>query len=439
MLGILIAVASLIGLVFFLVRYKQEGIVAVYLAGLPVIYLITDWIGFNIPQEGTGAWLAVTSAIAFLCYFFRKPPDAAEGPARRFTLPVLLLVVLTLTWYVFHIFERVAATIIMERAEYFKWAYAITNWIMAMMVGFFFPLNATRVRRLLRAVAILGITMCIIVFIGYFAGRGDLATSYGKRYMASEKLGGGNYSIMAAMAAGALLGGYLVAQEKLTARRIVFVVIALMLFMGASVLGGSRSPIVVMGLITLFAMGTFRFRYVPIGLAMGVIALAIVVLVIVPMLPEGGFKRAMTYESMVNGITVRLWLVYESFNILNVSPVWGQTIGLEQIIGMAYSHNFTLQMMVETGLVGFALYLASTALVGINWVKMLVGYQRTLFAIGAPLLIYFSAVWLEAHAHGDIMNRPLWFCLAVMAAHPPTSEALLPLMEYEDLELRYEP
>ncbi|NLW86773.1 MAG: O-antigen ligase family protein [Planctomycetes bacterium] len=418
-MGIVIAIVVLIGLPFFFRRYRLEGLVAAYAHGLPVFYLISDYIKLPLSREVTGAFLAVTGGISLMAFLFYRPQDASEGPQSRFTLAFGLLFVLALSWFIFHIFERFLTSIIMERVEFFKWAYSLTNWFLALGLGYFFCLNGLRVQRVLRAIAVLGIVMCTITLVFFFTGRGDLTLSYGMRFHATEHLGGGSYSIHAAMAAGGLLGGYLVAQHRLSARRIVFVIAAMMLFVSTSILGGSRSPIVVMVLVVFFALGTFRFRYIPIALCSMVVALLIVVFVVAPLLPEGGFKRAMTFESMVDGVATRLWLVHESLNILNVSPVWGRTIGLEQVIGMAYSHNFTLQMLVETGLVGFGLYLSATTIVAIYWFKMLVGYQRAYFAIGAPLLIYFLAVWLEAHAHGDIMNRSLWFCLGAMAAHPP--------------------
>ena len=138
---------------------------------------------------------------------------------------------------------------------------------------------------------------------------------------------------------------------------------------------------------------------------------------------------------------MRAYLVKEAFNILKVSPAIGKTVRLDEIIGMTYSHNFTLQVLVETGLIGMTVYLSVFGAVMVKWIRSLADKSSSLFPIGGPLFLLFLVVILEAHAHGSIMNPALWMCYGLMAGHSIRAVAHEPAAEEwpDELEATWAP
>ena len=305
---------------------------------------------------------------------------------------------------------------ILYKGDYYKWAYSIVRWVLPLFMGLLLPMSAERVQRLLRAPAVLGLVTCGLMIVAYASGVADIARYPGYRYGISER-GGAGYAASAAIGTGALLGGYLICQERLTTRRILFVVSGLLTFLAAVVLSGTRSPLLVIPLAVVVALGFFGIRYLVLGLVGGVLVGLLAVFVIVPLLPPMAVKRAMSLPSIMEGLRLRIQLSIKAFDILKVSPAIGKTVRLDEIIGITYSHNFTLQVLVETGFLGWALYLSAVFAVAFKWLRMIANRRSILFPIGAPLLVLFLVIILEAHAHGSMMNSSVWLSFGIMAGH----------------------
>jgi len=438
--GVVAILLGLVGLPFYLKRYKVEGLAAMCINGLPVFYALAFFTGIGVTTVGTGAYFFVTGALATAIWMFHHRRDSYSELPKRLSAAPMALVLLFFMWLAHHIYER-NVTLVTNKEEYYRWAYYIVNWFMALIMGFVFPLSMERVQRFLRAVAILGLTSSAIMVIGYVVGLEDVSKSYGARYAISEQLTDLNYAVCASTSMGALLGGYLICQGRLTGRRIAFVIAGAMLLLAAVILGGTRSSMLVILACGLAVMGVFRLRYIPIAVGGAAVAAVIAIFAVIPLLPEGGVKRTMSPDVLAAGFGNRFRLLMESFSILEVAPAFGKTVGLRDVIGATYSHNFTSQVLVETGLIGITLYLLAVIAIAVKWGKMLVHKQSPLFAIGAPLLMLMVPVFIEAHAHGSLRNGGLWMLLGLMAAHRlegplaehATEEELL--QEQADLQL----
>ena len=415
-INILAFLLATVGLVFYLRRYRAEGIGALYLNGLHTFFLLTEIAGLSPSTLMTGMYSALTGAAACLLWFFHRPSETeTELPRRGFSYPWMAFFLLWLLWFAHHMIERPTGTVLWK-AEYYKWAYSIVRWMLPLFAGLLLPMSAERVQRFLRATAVLGLVTCSLMIVAYASGLADIGRYPGYRYGISER-GGSGYAAAAAIGTGALLGGYLICQERLTTRRIVFVVSGVLIFFSAVVLSGTRSTLLIMPLAVLAALGFFRIRYLVLGLVGGALVGLLAVSVVVPLLPPMAVKRAMSLPSIMEGIRLRTYLAMETFNILKVSPVIGKTVRLQEIIGITYSHNFTLQVLVETGLLGWALYLSAVGAVAFKWLRMIVNRRSLLFPIGGPLFLLFLVCILEAHAHGSIMNSSVWLCYGIMAGH----------------------
>jgi len=412
---ILIVLLVLIGLPLYLYRYRIEGIVALYLGGHLALYLLAHLVGVRIPTIGTGLFVFLTGGLAAVVWLFYRRVDAHLELPKTVTIAQVALVALFALWFVHHMIERGAAAVY-YKVEYYKWAYYLESWFLAMVVGFLFPCSAQRVQRFLRALAVLGLGVTGTIVLFYFTGVADVS-QWGKHYAFAEGVHGGAYAGLAVISTGALLGGYLIAQDRLTTRRIVFIMAGVLLLTTATILSGTRSSLLIIPVVGLVALGMFRFRYLPIGLGVAAVVAIPVIFFVVPLLPEGAVKRTLTYERISEGLQNRAYLLKRSFDILEYSPAIGKTVGLKPILGAAYSHNFTSQIMVETGLIGFSLYLMAFVGIAIKWARMLVNKRSTLFAIGAPLLLFMTAVFLEAHAHGSLRNNRFWMLLGLIAGH----------------------
>jgi len=424
----IILIFALVGLVFFLKRYKIEGVAALYMNGLAMYHLLIGRGGGTIGPVATGALFFTTGILAILLWFFFPPRDLRNAMPKSLSIPYIILFGLSLVWLLHHFIERGMGTPY-QKVEYFKWAYALAWWILALIIGIIFPMSPARFQRFLRAVAVAGLASNSLIVIGYFLGAEDVSGSYGSRYAISEQLGSLTYAITASTSAGALLGGYLVCQEKITTKRIILIIAGLGILAISCILAGTRSSLLIFPIVTLAALGTFKFRYIPIGIALLAAVGAIIVFIVVPLLPEMAASRSLTLESIESGLELRWLLVKEVFNILNVAPVFGRTVGLENIIGLTYSHNFTLQIMVETGILGFALYLMAVAMIAGKWIKLLLDRKSPLFKIAAQLSMLFLPVFIEAHAHSHLMNPRMWLLFAIMAGHS------IPRYQYEETML----
>ena len=413
---IIMVPVGIVGTVIFFLRYRTEGLVGLYVCGVPILLLVTGLMGYRIPTIGTGIFSFLCAGIPCLLYLGGVGASDAGALQRRFSFGLLGLFVLFALWFIHHVIQR-STFIILDRGEYYKWAYGITYWFLPLLLGYVFPLSAERVQRMLRATVMVGIAMSAILILSYLTGRADVSGSYGARYSPVAKLGGLNYATTASFAFGALLGGYVVCQGRLKPRRILFLIIAGATLVACTILGGTRSSLLATGLAILVCLSTFRFRYLPIGLVVAGVAGVIVMFIVIPAMPEATIARVMTYESFVKGTNVRIYLFKESFNILKIAPAFGTTMYMQEVTGSSYSHNFMIQILVETGLVGVAIFIPIAISVIIRWAIMLKNKKSPLFSIGAPLLLLLVPVFIEYSVHGGITSQQIWLLLGMMAGH----------------------
>ena len=224
-----------------------------------------------------------------------------------------------------------------------------------------------------------------------------------------------------------MLGGYVVAQPKVSARRMVLILAGLLICVTTTVLGGTRSSMLIVIVTFLVALLTLRLRYLPIGAGVLAVAAVLWFSVVMPMLPRFAVQRTIDLASLEQGASVRVGLIQQAMTILHESPAFGRTLALGGVIGLDYSHNFTIQVLVETGLVGFVIYAVAVIAILRKTVRLL---AQILDAVhrGRP------AVAADVQRHvGSPRARALaqpapWMLLGLLAGHavpqPESAEEL---------------
>ena len=410
-LGVLVVT---LGGVLYLWRYREEGIAALYFNGTWLFFLLGDLAGVLIPTLVTGLFQVTTGTLAMCLWLRARPREQGLELPRTVSFAWAAMFLLALFWLTHHLLERSAYSLLIHR-EYYKWAFAFVRWMLPLSMGLLFPLSAHRIQRFLRAVGILGLVTAGFVIVAYFSGLASVSGT-GSRYMFTEKVGE-TYAAAASIGIGAVLGGYLVAQGRLTVRRLVFVLSSLLVLFTAAVLSGTRSTVLFAFMVTLVALGFFRIRYMLFAAAGFAAAAGLVFFVIAPTLPTGVVGRALSWEMIMRGANQRLYMAKQSLKILEESPAIGRTLGLQDVIDAPFSHNFTLQVLVETGLLGWGLYLAGFAMIVVKLCRMIARKGTALFQIGAPLFVLAFMNFLEAHAHASLMNLQMWMILGLIAGH----------------------
>ena len=403
-----------IGAAFYLWRYRDEGVAALYFNGTWLFFLLGDVAGVPIPTLATGIYQVGTGTLTMCLWLRPRPQEQGLELRRTVSFAWLAMFVLAMGWFTHHMFERPGYALLIHR-EYYKWAFLFVRWMLPLTMGLLFPLSAHRLQRFLRAVGVLGLVTGGFVIIAYFTGLADVGGT-ASRYMFTEKVGE-TYAAGASIGIGGVLGGYLIAQGRLTARRLVFVLSCLLILFAAVVLSGTRSTVLFAAVTIFAAIGFFRIRYMLLAAAGFVAAAMLAVFVIAPALPPGAVERALSWEMMMRGANQRIYMAKQSLQILKESPVIGRTLGLQDVIDAPFSHNFTLQVLVETGLLGWGLYLAAFVAILLRQCKMIAHKGTALFQIGAPLFILAFMNFLEAHAHASIMNLQMWMLLGIVAGH----------------------
>lgn len=411
-LGLLVVT---LGGVLYLWRYREEGIAALYFNGTWLFFLLGDLAGVPIPTLATGIYQVVTGTLALCLWLRARPREQGLELRRTVSFAWAAMFFLALFWLTHHLFERSTHVTLIHR-EYYKWAFLFVRWMLPLTMGLLFPLSAHRVQRFLRAAGILGLVTAGFAIVAYLTGLADIRGSEIVRYEFTEKAGQ-TYAVGASIGIGAVLGGYLIAQDRLTVRRLVFVVSSLLVLFTAVVLSGTRSTVVFAFVTTFVALGFFRVRYMLLAGAVFAAAGFLALFVIAPALPAGSVGRALSWDMIKEGARVRIYLAKQSLKILEVSPAIGRTLGLVDVIDAPFSHNFTLQVLVETGLLGWGLYLAAFVTILAKLCRMIARKGTALFLIGAPLFILAFMNFLEAHAHASIMNVQMWMLLGIIAGH----------------------
>lgn len=431
-ISLILSIVSLVMFLAVIIRFGKEGLAAAYLVGVPLFIFITRLAGLRFPTLATGIYSAAVGGLVCILYFFTRPSVTEYVISRRMTLSWMGLVILSIVWFVHHVVERQIAPMTVTAAEYFKWGYGIVYWMLALVVGIMFPVSYSRVQRLCRAIGWVALITIGVQLASYFLGLKDVSEAWGYRYSSVGRVSALSYAIIASIGSAGLLAGYGYAQPARPGlRKTLLLVIGIGILFAGTILGGTRSAAACIILTVVLFLGTFRLRYIPIGLTVLVMVGALFIFVIVPLLPGLAAGRVLKLESIVEGLSTRFDLAVSAFKILTDSPILGKTLFLRSVIGMEYSHNFTLQVLVETGIFGFVLLAAVMVKLVMNYGRAMAKTDRSLNPIVVPLMIVFFAAYFEAHAHEHLFNNRVWMLIGLFVSHPVYRTAPVVYNEYD--------
>jgi len=432
------ALAIAIGAFIFLWLFRAEGILAFYLIGGSTVLWLAET--FRIP------WSPVyTGLIRPICFvplalwwgFSRRRSDEAYLP-RRLSGAMVVLLVLALTWQAKYWFER-SFIPITNKYEYLKWAYMVQDWLAVLVLGWMMPLTVKRLRRMLAACATLGFFWAALEVGFFLLGRQDMSerATEGARYQFAASIGSLGLGLNTGIGAACLLGWHILKNQLQGAKqsRSVFVGILFGVMAMAVLLTGSRGPMVsifatfVTFLLILGGRNAVRF-------AIGLSVVAVLIWAGLEIIPETAKFRLFGMLFHKSGVSARYQYFLDTFNILAVSPMMGQTIGLVQIIGMTYSHQLFSQVMVELGVLGFLVFMGVSAVVFLKWLTAARQRNWEGWIFVGPLMVWFAYEFVQRNlAAGHLGSADYWFVVAILAGHK--LELVVPSSQdaYESYEL----
>ena len=143
---IIVITAVVILLPFFLGFFRAEGLVAIYILGLPLLFFVVEKLHIPWSIVMTGACYPILFLPCMLLWWSARKADPFDPPfPRRFRYSVFIILTLFCLWQAKHWFERsyLGVGIWYEQN---KWAYTIARWGMPFIIGVAFPLTIRRLR-----------------------------------------------------------------------------------------------------------------------------------------------------------------------------------------------------------------------------------------------------------------------------------------------------
>lgn len=208
------------------------------------------------------------------------------------------------------------------------------------------------------------------------------------------------------------------------------------LFLGASVLTGSRGPLLAVGLVIVVALlgrasmardreaagaSIVLLAGLVLALGLGLAGLRVVALRQEAADPSSPFVRIFAgTESSQRSAETRVGLYETSLAVFEESPVFGAGLGgladpLQETSANLYSHNLLLEIAAETGLVGLGIHFVTlilTVLFSFRYLKSPDPRTRGDLEIGLLMLLFSYA---NAQVSGDLVgNKMVWFFLGFL-------------------------
>ena len=326
---------------------------------------------------------------------------------------------LTVFWQLKHLYER---QYLSPRSayEYYKWMYMIARWAAPFLLGVLFPMTLKRFRRFLLASTVLAIAIALVVLVSYFVGRRDLSASYGARYTPVERLGPLGISIYCGVG-GACVMAYVLLKHRLHERMFFagvggWMIVALVV--SAILLSGSRGPFVSIVLTSFVFLLLFGGRGA-VRLGIGLTVAGVLLMFVWAYLPAGPLQHIFG-EGMITGkagLGLRWRLFVSSFNILDEHMFTGQTLELAGIIGIEYSHQVITQVMVETGLLGLAMFLVALVPTVVKWLVAASRRTRDVGVFAGPMAVLLAFTLIQRNIAGELSSLDFWLIMGMLMGH----------------------
>lgn len=200
---------------------------------------------------------------------------------------------------------------------------------------------------------------------------------------------------------------------------------------------GSRGPLLVLGVTTLFTMGIAFLkpgRRARSLLIVAILAITVAGVFVSGLVPATSLERFSGLIDQEQGIDTssqaRLMVMQVAWHLFTTSPFIGRGTGSVSAFDvgreLTYPHNILLELAAETGIVGLGLYLAIVSMV--LW-QLLANWSQQTAASPLYLALLATIIFtlLNAMVSGDLNdNRDLWLFAgtAVAAIHIGKEEAV---------------
>ncbi|MCL2700447.1 MAG: O-antigen ligase family protein [Phycisphaerae bacterium] len=411
-----VIVIALIALIVYLRIFRLEGMLALYICGFAAMGLVVQFAGLGWDTMKSGMFYGVTFVVTAGWMILAHSRDAVVLP-RRFTLAVALIGFLGILMEL-RLYMYAGQASGMEQT---KWIYVIFTWIIPFWMGVAWPLSLPRLRRFISAMVWMGIAIALTTLVSWATGHVGTVHEAATRYSASDRLHGLSFAITLGLCASAMLAYIFIANQT---RKNIFRDIVcwggLAVMVIAIALTGTRAPLLFLAMVTvvfLLLMGGRTSIRIGIGLSVAIVLL----LATHTMLPETALKRLSSTET---GTSSRIVLIERGLQFAAKNPVWGTPVGFGSATakqrGGATSHNLTVQILMELGIVGLFCFLVAAIPTILRW--SIAAFRRTptrLFA--APLLIVFLQVFLMRHSSGNnVLTEEIWLLFGIMMGHSLT-------------------
>jgi len=415
---IIVITIALVATAILISIYRAEGLLAFYIMGIPMVLFVVETLRLPWSKVMTGMIQPVIFIPLVGWWWLARPrPDEILVP-RRISFSAILLALLFLLWEAKYFYEGqyLGAEGGYERI---KWAYYFERWGGVLLLGYLMPLTYKRLQRLLGAMGAMGLIWAAMEAGAFLMGRADMTMEKeggSERYQFAASVGSLGLATFVALGSSCLMGWFLMKNRaKPSQSRNIFVGVSIGVMALAVLLTGSRGPMVsmfatlIIFLLLLGGRNAMRF-----GLAL--IVLGMLLYIGLQVIPES--TKARLFGRLVTGTVGRWQLFVNSLAILRVSPFLGQTRGIISLTGIAYSHQIFSQILVETGLVGLAMYLVAAIPTMVRWTVAAFRRQSEISTFAAPLgaWLAFEIVYRNFGA-GQLASTDYWLILGIMMGH----------------------
>jgi len=416
MMAVLVILVALAYAGLFLALYRAEGLLAFYVMGAHLVFLVIEPLGIPWTTEMTGAIRPVVLIpLVFWWWLGRRDPQAWHLP-RRFGASVWIIMSLFALWELKYFLEGQYLAVT-ARYEYYKWAYIMQGWGGGFALGVLMPLTVKRLRRLLGGMGFIGASLGLMLLASFVLGRRTAGDEV--RYSPAERASGLGMGVFIAMGTAGLLAWLVLANElKTSQRRTIMVGILTGAMFLAVLLTTSRGPmaaVVITICVTLLVVGGRR----AIGMVSAIMGVAFILYCGWGLLPEASKERLFGTFFTQYGVGQRWALLTSSFKMLETAPLFGRTREIAAVTGFVYSHQVITEMMVELGLVGLVIFLVVFTPSVVRWARI-VWSRGVIRLIAAPMAVWFAFEISQRNIAGELSSTDFWVLLGIMMGHELT-------------------
>jgi hypothetical protein len=413
MTSFLIILVTLAYAIVFLALFRAEALLAFYIMGVQLVFLVVEPLGIPWSTEKTGAIRPIVLIPLVLWWWLgRRDPQAWHLP-RRFGASVWIIMSLFALWELKYFLEGQYLAIT-ARYEYYKWAYIMQGWGGGFALGVLMPLTVRRLRRLLGAMGFIGATQAILLLGSFILGFHTASDE--ARYSPSERATGLGFGVYTAMGAAGLMAWMVLSNEiRRSQRRTIFGGILVGVMILAALLTGSRGPMAA-SVATVCVMLMISGGRRAFSLVTAILGLSLILYIGWDLIPTETKERLFGTFFTQQGVGERWALFMSSFRMLGTAPFFGRTREIESVTGFIYSHQIITEVMVEMGLVGLGIFL--TVFIGtvLHWLRG-VWTSGTVRLFAAPMAVWFAFEFSQRNIAGELSSTDFWTLMGIMMGH----------------------